>query len=238
MSDIHSGISQLYIQDNIGVVQICSDRKNHIVLPEFAELSVIDRWVNENKLKALIITGNGKHFSDGADFNKIVTEKENTETLAAAIEKGKKLLNYIERLSIITISAINGACFGAGLEIALSCQFRISAPNAFFALPEASRGIIPGMNGVERLSKFIGKSNAIRLSLTGEMLSAESALKAGIIDFISDSDCMKSAIEFAKSLIDERSLLQINSIVKAASGSPDADECFIKAVSSMVSKDE
>ena len=238
MSDIHSGISQLHILDDIGVVQICSDRKNHIILPEFAELSVLDRWINENNLKAIIITGNSRHFSDGADFNKIVSGSENTEALAAAIEKGRKLLDYIESLSIITIAAISGACFGAGLEIALSCQFRISTTNAFFSLPEASRGIIPGMNGVERLSKLIGKNNAIRLSLTGEMLPAELALKAGIIDFVSESDCMKSAMEFAKSLTDDRSILQINSIVKAASGSADFDECFIKAVSSMVSKDE
>ena len=171
------------------------------------------------QVTSLIITGAGRHFSHGADIthfdHPMCAPVHSTHT--DLLYKAKELLLYIENLPLITAAAINGGCFGGGLEIALSCQFRICSKNAFFGLPEVNHGVIPGMNGVERLTKTVGKSKAISMILSGEILSATDAKKLKLVHLVSEKkNCMSDAVEFVRTLKSGKSALQIKSIISLA----------------------
>lgn len=232
-NEIQSGISILSVQNSTGIVEIFSDRKNHITIPEFVDINVLEKWITDNKLKSVIITGRGRHFSNGADFSLIENSDNSIDELFENIQKGRELLNVIEKLPVVTVAAINGSCFGAGLEIALSCHFRICSQKSFFALPEASRGIIPGLNGVERLSRLCGRRKAIQIALSGEMFSSEDALNAGIVDMVSD-DSLNAALKFVQELTDNKTIHQISSVVNASDMRSEPKD-FVNAVKEMIS---
>lgn len=213
--DILLEYAKLSVENEIGILTIHNGRKNLIIDPVLVKSEVLDEWINENQLKALIITGEGRHFSYGADVDFMKAQKE-YDMFAQLLDNGKKLLAHIEQLPIITVAAINGACFGAGFEIALSCQIRICSKNAFLGLPEVNRGLIPGLCGVERLTQLIGKAKTIELCLQGEMLTAEQAFNLNIVSKVVDStNCLDVAKQFVESLINERNRSQIASILRS-----------------------
>ncbi|MEJ2027380.1 MAG: enoyl-CoA hydratase-related protein, partial [Limibacillus sp.] len=86
------------------------------------------------------------------------------------------LLLALENLPQITISAVNGFALGGGLELAMSCHFRIASENAKMGLPEVSLGVIPGYGGTQRLPILVGRGRAMELILTGKMIDAGRAL--------------------------------------------------------------
>ncbi|PVV02868.1 hypothetical protein BB560_002669 [Smittium megazygosporum] len=94
----------------------------------------------------------------------------------------KQTLIDIENLNIPTIAAIDGAALGGGLELALSCDIRVSGPNSVVGLPETGLGIIPGAGGTQRLVNLVGISKAKELVFTGQRLKPEEALKYGIFN--------------------------------------------------------
>ncbi len=232
-NEIQSGISILSVKDSTGIVEIFSDKKNHITIPEFVDINILEKWITDNKLKSVIITGRGRHFSNGADFSLIENSEDSIDELFERIQKGRELLNVIEKLPVVTAAAINGSCFGAGLEIALSCNFRICSQKSFFALPEASRGIIPGLNGVERLSHLCGRRKAIQIALSGEMLNPEDALNAGIVDMISEEP-LEAALKFVQELTDNKTVHQVSAIANASDMRSDPKD-FVNAVKEMIS---
>ena len=156
---LRTNLSELYAEDNIAVLTIDNGPKNLLTEPEFADRKKLLGWLDENpQVGALIITGKGRQFSHGADVSLFGTS--DSSELSAKLENARELLRTIEKLPIITAAAINGGCFGGGLEIALSCQFRIASPSAFLGLPEIMHGVVPGMGGMERLYRLLGKEKA------------------------------------------------------------------------------
>ncbi len=214
---IYSCISKLEISDSIAILTIENGKKNFITEPEFIDPGLLKSTLDQNpQITALIITGAGRHFSHGADVS--LFESGNDHNLINdKLEKSKKLLQFIEELPIVTAAAVNGGCFGGGLEIALSCQFRICSKSAVFGLPEVMHGVIPGMCGIERLTKLIGKSRAISMVLSGEMLSASDAAAIGLVDVVSeDKNCLDDTIKYVSELTAGKTVLQIRSIVSIA----------------------
>lgn len=209
-----SNISSLKIDSDIAFVTIQNGAKNLLTTPEFFDIDMLEDLLYSNQqVKAVIISGSGKHFSHGADVNSFSSET-NEDLLTEKLENAKELLRFIEKLPIVTVAAINGGCFGGGLEIALSCQFRICAYNAFLGLPEIMHGVIPGMGGIERLTRLVGKSKAISMILSGEIMSADDALNNNIVHKISDQkDCLPDAIKFTREMINGKSNEQINAII-------------------------
>ena len=115
---------------------------------------------------------------------------------------------------IYTAAAINGGCFGGGLEIALSCQFRIASPSAFLGLPEIMHGVVPGMGGMERLYRLLGKEKALRMILAGEMISAKDALSLGLVTQLSEEkNSFNETMNFVRDLLSGKSLTQIHAII-------------------------
>jgi len=148
-------------------------------------------------LKGLIITGNDKFFSAGADLKEIARL-----TGPAAFEfsrHGQVLTDMVDRLPVPVIAAIRGYCMGGGMDLALACDFRIAAPNAVFGHRGASLGLITGWGGTQRLSRLIGQSGALKMFLLAEMVYAEEALEIGLVDQL-DSEPVKAGLERIASL--------------------------------------
>ncbi|MBN1989730.1 MAG: enoyl-CoA hydratase/isomerase family protein [Bacteroidales bacterium] len=129
--------------------------------------------------KLLIITGAGKAFVAGADIaemaDKTPAEGEQFSLL------GQSTFCKIENLNIPVIAAVNGYALGGGCELAMACDFRIASTSAVFGQPEVNLGIIPGYGGTQRMARLIGKANAMYLILTAEMITAQEALRMGLV---------------------------------------------------------
>ncbi|MBZ5490515.1 MAG: enoyl-CoA hydratase/isomerase family protein [Acidobacteriia bacterium] len=135
-------------------------------------------------IKGLIITGNDKFFSAGADLNEL-----SQLTSAQAFEfsrRGQALMQAIDEFPVPVIAAIRGYCMGGGMDLALACDYRIAAPNAVFGHRGASLGVMTGWGGTQRLPRLIGKSRAMQMFLLAEMVKADEALRIGLVDRISN----------------------------------------------------
>ncbi|WP_432401870.1 enoyl-CoA hydratase/isomerase family protein [Wukongibacter sp. M2B1] len=215
-----SGIVYFETENQIGVLTIDNGNQNKINQADFLELSCLKEWLSEQNIKGLIITGQGRHFSAGADIDNIKANKENLDYLRESLKKGREILSYIDSLPIVTVAAINGVCFGAGLEIALSCQFRIATINAILAFPESNIGIMPGLAGTIRLTRKIGKSKALDMIISGRSVSAEEASEIGLIDRITaKKEHLSTALRFVNDLTKDKSTDQIKSIVQSVNSS-------------------
>ena len=124
-----------------------------------------------------VITGSEKAFAAGADV-KEMAEKTYVESYLGRFLDG---WTRIAETRKPVIAAVSGFCLGGGLELAMMCDIIIAADSAKFALPEITLGIMPGAGGTQRLPRFIGKAKAMDLILTGRMMDAAEAERAGLV---------------------------------------------------------
>ena len=129
--------------------------------------------------RPVVLTGNERFFSAGADLNEI---RPLTGPEAFAFDHmGQQLMSAVDNFAAPVLAAVSGYCIGGGLDLALACDLRICAPNAVFAHRGAALGIMTGWGGTQRLPRLIGRSHALEIFLTGEKLSAPRALSLGLV---------------------------------------------------------
>ncbi len=163
------------------------------------ELSlVIDELAGDDQVRCIILTGAGdRAFVAGADINELRAIADATAGEAFAAW-GQSVLFKIENLSKPVIAAINGYALGGGCELAMACDIRIAADSAKLGQPEINLGIIPGYGGTQRLPRLVGKGRAKWLILTGDTISAQEALRIGLVDFVvPTAELMEAAKELA-----------------------------------------
>lgn len=150
----------------------------------FVELNhIIEQVELDESIKALILTGYGeKAFAAGAD----ISELNKSDKLSGKLfsEFGSKVMLRLEMLNIPVIAAVNGFALGGGCELAMACHIRLASDNAKFGQPEVNLGIIPGYGGTQRLTKIVGKAKAMEMILTGNTISAEEALRIGLVNYV------------------------------------------------------
>ena len=142
-----------------------------------AELREALKAANEDvKTGVIILTGSGdKSFVAGADIKEFADFS--VEQGGELARKGQELLfDFVQNLQTPVIAAVNGFALGGGLELAMSCHFRIASTNAKMGLPEVTLGVIPGYGGTQRLTQLIGKGRAMELIMTANMIDAERGL--------------------------------------------------------------
>jgi enoyl-CoA hydratase/carnithine racemase len=134
-------------------------------------------------IRALVITGNERFFSAGADLNEI---SRLTGPEAYKFSRlGQRLMNLIDAFPVPVIAAIRGYCMGGGMDLALACDYRIAAPNAVFGHRGASLGLITGWGGTQRLPRLIGKPRALQMFLMAEKVAAPEALRIRLVHAVS-----------------------------------------------------
>jgi enoyl-CoA hydratase len=167
----------------------------------------------EEKLRTVILTGNGSTFSSGTDLAELADADE-AEAKAAA-NRGKAVCDQINKFSVPVIAAVNGIAAGGGCELVLACHLRIASPEAQFSVPEIKLGVIPAYGGTQRLAHEIGRARALEMMLTGRTLSADEALRLGLINEIAESDLLIARAENLATKIAQLAPLAIRACLHA-----------------------
>ena len=186
-------------QDAIAIVTINRPTKlNALNKATIQELHDGFQQLNEDKsVKAIIVTGSGeKAFVAGADISEFAHfSVEEGGNLAA---KGQELLfDFVQNLSTPVIAAVNGFALGGGLELAMSCHFRVASDNAKMGLPEVTLGVIPGYGGTQRLAQLVGKGRAMEMVMTAGTVDAQTALNYGLVNHVVSQE---ELLEFTKGI--------------------------------------
>ena len=169
------------------IVQFASpETRNSLAIGVLSTLeSVISELERADPIGELVFVGSGDAFAAGADLNEISALSPDAARTFAL--RGQTLMNRIVRLGVLTTAVINGFCYGGGLDLALSCDKRISSANATFCHPGAGLGIITGWGGTQRLPRLVGQAIALEMFFTAQPIDARRALAIGLIDAIDDA---------------------------------------------------
>jgi len=143
-----------------------------------------------DKVRAIILTGSEKAFAAGADINEMSTKSFRDVAYENYFARQADRITAIRKP---ILAAVAGYALGGGCELAMLCDFIIAADTARFGQPEINLGVMPGLGGSQRLTRFVGKSKAMDMNLTGRFMDAEEAERAGLV----------SRVVPAKKLMDE-----------------------------------
>ncbi|MBX2867890.1 MAG: enoyl-CoA hydratase [Acidiferrobacterales bacterium] len=167
-------------RDNVGLITLNRPKAmNALSSALMIELGTAVRDMDQDpELGAIVITGNDKAFAAGAD---IVEMKDKTFMEAYKQDFITDNWEEVSRCRKPVIAAVNGYALGGGCELAMMCDFILAGDSAQFGQPEINLAIIPGAGGTQRLTRAIGKAKAMDLCLTGRMMDAEEAERAGLV---------------------------------------------------------
>ncbi|OPY59828.1 MAG: putative enoyl-CoA hydratase echA8 [Syntrophorhabdaceae bacterium PtaU1.Bin034] len=170
--------------------------KNSLNLTVFRELDRVLDLIDE-ETRAIIVTGAGDSFVAGADINDLLSFDAIGGWAASRFQQS--VFTKLERIGKPSIAAINGFALGGGLELALSCTFRVASLTAKLGFPELGLGIIPAFGGTERLVRTVGYAKAAELLLFRSLIDGQEAYRIGLVNHIA-GQVMDKAKEMALSL--------------------------------------
>ena len=191
------------------------DKLNALNNLTITELYSVMKDLNaDDTVRAVVLTGSGeKAFVAGADISEIKEQDEITGELFAL--KGQRVFRYIEQMAKPVIAAINGYALGGGCELAMSCHIRICSTKAKFGQPEINLGLLPGYGGTQRLPRLIGRTDALYLLLTGEMIDANRAYDLGLVSEVVEPEQLLERAETLAKIISEKPPIAARYILKA-----------------------
>jgi len=141
-------------------------------------------WEADSDIRVIVLSGSEKAFAAGADIKEMV----DVQYADALCDKFLDEWTCVANCRKPTIAAVAGYALGGGCEIAMMCDFILAAENAQFGQPEIRIGTLPGLGGTQRLTRLVGKSKAMEMCLSGRMMSAEEAERAGLVSRIIPND--------------------------------------------------
>jgi len=172
---------------------------NALCSPLITELGIaLDDFESDDDIGAIVLTGNEKAFAAGADI-KEMQDKDFVEVCKTDFITGdwERAANCRKPI----IAAVAGYALGGGCEMAMMCDFIIAGENAKFGQPEITIGTIPGAGGTQRLTRAVGKAKAMEMCLTGRIMGAEEAERAGLVSRIVPVDTLlEDALETAEKI--------------------------------------
>ena len=187
-------------KNNVGLITLDRPAHYNALCQELAEelTKALDDFESNPDIGAIVITGNNKVFSAGADLTQI--KDKDFET----IYREQFITDGWERITTCrepVIAAVAGYALGGGCEVSMMCDFIIAADNAQFGQPEIKVGTIPGAGGTQRLTRLVGKSKAMEMCLTGRMMGAEEAERSGLVSrVVPVEEYLKDALETAQTI--------------------------------------
>ena len=201
---------------NISIITLNSPPVNALSAPVREGLHKgITEARNDGESEAIVIICEGRTFIAGADISEFGKEPKGPSLF--------EVQEFIEDSNKPVIAAIHGTALGGGLEVALTCHYRIAVPSAKCGLPEVNLGLLPGAGGTQRLPRVVGVEKALQMVTSGQHIPAKQCLEMGLVDEIAAEDGLKEdSINFAKKIVSEnRPLVKIsemNDKVEAARG--------------------
>ena len=197
------------VEDGIGHLVLAQPPANTMTGAFFQELGEVTRDVIPGSgARALVIYGQGRHFSAGADPVELKERirkglpKDYPLSLPGFLSDNMASFQFIEELTIPTFAAIRGTCLGSGLELALYCKYRICGEGAVLGFPESSFGLMPGCGGSVKLPSITGTARAIELLLSGRNFLADEAEQQGIVHkVVARSNVIDETVKAARRMI-------------------------------------
>jgi enoyl-CoA hydratase/carnithine racemase len=152
------------------------------------------------EVRALVVHG-GERFSAGDDIKEM--DEDELDDGQRGLELISEACSAIAELPMPVVAAVRGFALGGGCELALACDFRVSAPDAQWGLPEVHLGLIPGGGGTQRLARLLGPARAKWMILLGEAISGDDAHELGLVDVVApDGEVLTSAVRLARTIAD------------------------------------
>nr|WP_295972755.1 enoyl-CoA hydratase [uncultured Bacillus sp.] len=188
-------------EDRIAIIQISSPPANALSSSLLRNLSeVFDEIEQNDEIRVVLIHGEGRFFSAGADIKEF-TETEPGEDFVKMAKYGQNLFERIESFSKPVIAAIHGAALGGGLELAMACHFRLVTEGAKLGLPELSLGLIPGFAGTQRLPRYVGTARAAEMLFTSKPVTGVEAVQYGLANHAyKEEELLENAKKMAKEI--------------------------------------
>ena len=221
-------VTKLDVIDNVGVLTLNSPPVNALSANVREGLDIgIKKAIENNDVQAIVIICEGRTFIAGADISEFGKEPKGPSLF--------EVQDIMENSSKPLIAAIHGTALGGGLEVALTCHYRIAVKSAKCGLPEVNLGLLPGAGGTQRLPRLVGVEQALKMVTSGLHLPAEQCLQNGLIDKLANNDdLLNESISFAKEIIEEnRPLKKVRDLdekVKAARGNDELFQNFRKSI--------
>jgi enoyl-CoA hydratase len=179
----------------VRILRLCSEDESNRLTHQCV-LSLIDTVEDlARDLRPLVITGNERFFSAGADLREISALNGPQGYEFSKI--GQRLMSALENFPAPVSAAISGYCLGGGLDLALACRKRIASPHSTLGHRGAALGLITGWGGTQRLPRLIGKPRALEMFISAEKLDAERALDIGLVDLVCADPVAEAVHEFA-----------------------------------------
>lgn len=187
-----------------GIATVTLNRPGKLNALNYATIDTLQELLNEierdESILVVILTGTGNAFSAGADiagFAPSVAAGVST-AMREFVGRGQALTKRIENFPKPVIAAVNGLAFGGGCEVVEACPLAIASDLARFAKPEINLGFPPPFGGTQRLPRHIGRKRALQLILTGELISADEAVRIGLVnEVVPAAELMSRAVELA-----------------------------------------
>ncbi len=170
------------IHDRVGLVRLNRPKAlnalNSTMLTEL--MDVLDKFDADEDIGAVVITGNERAFAAGADIKEMMDVSAVEMFLSDSISQFDRIRGVTKPI----IAAVSGYCLGGGNELAMSCDMILASETARFGQPEINIGVIPGAGGTQRLARTVGKAITMEMVLNNRTLSAEEALRFGLVNKI------------------------------------------------------
>ncbi len=187
-------------EDGVGIITLNRpEALNALCTPLVLEVGqAVDEFEADDDIGCLLVTGSEKAFAAGADIKEMQPKSFMDTYKENFITRDWERLAYCRKP---VIAAVAGYALGGGCEFAMMCDMIIAADSAKFGQPEITLGILPGAGGTQRLTRIVGKSKAMDLCLTGRMMKAEEAERAGLVArVVPDNELIDQAMEAAKTI--------------------------------------
>ncbi|HVI51033.1 MAG TPA: enoyl-CoA hydratase [Candidatus Sulfotelmatobacter sp.] len=156
----------------------------------------LDAFEADDEIGAIVLTGSEKAFAAGADIKEMASKSFTDCYLQDFITKGWEAVTKVRKP---VIAAVAGFALGGGCEVAMMCDFILAGDNAKFGQPEITLGIIPGAGGTQRLTRFVGKSKAMEMVLTGRLIDAAEAERCGLVSrIVPAAELLEEALKVAE----------------------------------------
>ncbi|MEK4171826.1 enoyl-CoA hydratase [Lysinibacillus sp. FSL L8-0312] len=189
------------VEDGVAIITIARPPANALSRGIIAEVNaVLNAVEHDDAVRVLVLHGEGRFFSAGADIKEF-TGVESGEEFTKLASNGQQVFERVESFSKPVIAAIHGAALGGGLELAMSCHMRFVTESAKLGLPELQLGLIPGFGGTQRLPRYVGVAKAAEMMFTSEPITGAEAVQWGLANrTFSDEALLDETLKIAKNI--------------------------------------